>query len=108
MLEIIAAKYLEEYKIEISFNTNETGVVDFASILKTESLPIFVPLNDIEFLKDFTVDYTLMWKKDIDFAPEFLYKEAFKHEAEKHPLIAQWDFPKYGEVAEDNANYSVD
>jgi len=64
------AKYLNEYKIWLSFNDGAEGEVDLSSELYGE---IFEPLKNISFFKSFTLEgHTLSWSNGADFAPEFL------------------------------------
>ena len=64
------AKYINDYKIWLSFNDGTEGEVDLASELYGE---IFEPLKDISFFKSFTLEgHTLSWSNGADFAPEFL------------------------------------
>ena len=69
-LEVLEAKYLRDYIIQVKFNTGEVKTVDLK-----ESLigPVFEPLKNIEFFKHFTIHYnTLEWENGADFAPEYL------------------------------------
>lgn len=72
MLEITSAEYVEGYKIRVSFNTGQTGVVDLNDALWG---PVFEPLKDPTVFKRFKVSdvlHTVCWENDADFAPEFL------------------------------------
>jgi len=72
MLEVTSAEYVEGYKIRVSFNTGQTGVVDLHDALWG---PIFEPLKDQHVFKRFKVSdvfHTICWENDADFAPEFL------------------------------------
>ena len=64
------AKYIDNYKIWLSFNDGSQGEIDLASELYGE---IFEPLKDVTFFKSFTLEgHTLSWENGADFAPEFL------------------------------------
>ena len=64
------AKYINGYKIWLSFNDGSQGEIDLLSELYGE---IFEPLKDISFFKSFNLDgRTLSWSNGADFAPEFL------------------------------------
>ncbi len=64
------AKYINEYKVWLSFNDGAEGEIDLSSELYGE---IFEPLKDISFFKSFTLQgHTLSWSNGADFAPEFL------------------------------------
>ena len=65
------ADYISDYKIEIEFNNGKIGCVDLKNQLQE---PIFQPLREIEYFKNFKLNYwTLEWENGADFAPEFLY-----------------------------------
>lgn len=67
------AKYLNGYKVWLSFNDGAEGEVDLSPELYGE---IFEPLKDLSFFKSFTLDgHTLSWSNGADFAPEFLRKQ---------------------------------
>ena len=67
---VTQAKYIDEYRIWLSFNDGAEGEVDLASELYGE---IFEPLKDKEFFKSFILEgHTLTWSNGADFAPEFL------------------------------------
>jgi len=76
-LEIIEAKYCEQYKIWLKFNDNHTGVVDLENDIWGH---IFEPLKDISVFKEFhisEISNTLEWDNGADIAPEYLYKKIF-------------------------------
>jgi hypothetical protein len=67
------AKYLDGYKVWLSFNDGAEGEIDLSSELYGE---IFEPLKDISFFKSFTLEgHTLSWSNGADFAPEFLREQ---------------------------------
>ena len=69
-MHVTKARYIENYKVWLSFNDGAEGEVNLASELHGE---IFEPLKDIDFFKSFTLEgHTLSWKNGADFAPEFL------------------------------------
>jgi hypothetical protein len=73
MLEVTHAEHVEDYKIRVTFNTGETGVVDLEDALWG---PVFEPLKDAAVFRRFRVSdvlHTICWENDADFAPEFLY-----------------------------------
>ncbi|MCI5224393.1 MAG: DUF2442 domain-containing protein [Candidatus Electrothrix sp. AR4] len=66
------AKYINGYKIWLSFNDGSEGEIDLSSELYGE---IFEPLKDISLFKSFTLEgHTLSWSNGADFAPEFLHE----------------------------------
>ncbi|MCX6250997.1 MAG: DUF2442 domain-containing protein [Bacteroidetes bacterium] len=71
-LEVIAAEYLREYLIKVTFNNGEIKLVDLSESLQGE---IFESLKDTGFFRDFIIHFnTLEWKNGADFAPEYLYR----------------------------------
>lgn len=69
-MHVIQAKYIEEYKVWLSFNDGAEGEIDLISELSGE---IFEPLKDKAFFRSFTLEgHTLSWSNGADFAPEFL------------------------------------
>ena len=73
MLEVTSAEYVDGYRIRLSFNNGETGVVDLQDSLWG---PMFEPLKDIDEFKRFRVSevvHTLCWENAADLAPEFLH-----------------------------------
>ncbi len=72
MLHVSEVKYLNGYKIWISFNNGKSGIVDLKSELTGE---MFEPLNDINQFKKISVHpimETLVWENGADLAPEYL------------------------------------
>jgi len=73
---VIAAKYLEDYKIEVEFNNGEKRRVDCEKWLTGG---IFTPLQDKAYFKQFFVDdWTIAWANGADIDPETLYEEGEK------------------------------
>ena len=69
-MHVTKARYIENYKVWLSFNDGAEGEVNLASELHGE---IFEPLKDIDFFKSFILEgHTLSWNNGADFAPEFL------------------------------------
>jgi Protein of unknown function (DUF2442) len=71
-----AAKYLEAYKIRISFEDGVEGDIDLEKELWGE---VFEPLKDLAVFKTFQVNAelnTIVWPNGADFAPEYLYEQA--------------------------------
>jgi len=71
-LEVLEAEYLRDYIIKVKFNTGEVKFVDLKESLNG---PIFEPLKDIDFFRQFTIHFnTLEWENGADFAPEYLFR----------------------------------
>jgi len=69
-IHVTQARYINEYKVWLSFNDGAEGEIDLVSELYGE---IFEPLKDKTFFKSFTLEgHTLYWSNGADFAPEFL------------------------------------
>ena len=75
--DVISAKYEGNYRIELTFDDEKKGIVDFSEYLLKGG--VFDRFKDIEFFKDFSINDelgTLTWRNDIDVAPEKLYSKA--------------------------------
>lgn len=72
MIEIVSAKYLDGYKLNLVFSNGEVKIADLSGLLDGE---VFEPLKDIEFFKNFSIPFnTVQWDNGADFAPEYLYE----------------------------------
>lgn len=75
MHRIKEAKYIEDYKILLTFEDQRKKVVDFQQALDDFDGPIFQPLKDIEYFKKFKVQInTVTWPNEADVSPDFLYE----------------------------------
>ena len=75
--DIVSASYQNGYRIELTFDNGERGVVDFSPYLRRGG--VFERFRDISFFRDFRIDPdlgTLTWADEIDVAPETLYAQA--------------------------------
>ena len=78
LLWIIKADYVNDFKINLHFNTNEKGIVDLENNLDKK---IFEPLKNKSFFKKFHLNnWTIEWENGADFSPEFLHDIIFKNE----------------------------
>ena len=71
---VIDASYVGGYRFKIQFENEEVRVVDLFNHLDG---PVFEPLKDLSYFKQFKVDHeidTVVWPNHADFAPEFLYE----------------------------------
>jgi len=69
--QVIEAKYVSGYCIELFFNTGLRKTVDFTHWLKG---PVFEPLrNRAEFRRFFIAGGSVCWPNGADIAPETLY-----------------------------------
>lgn len=63
---------IDGYKIYLTFDDNETKVVDLESYLDKG---VFLPLRDPKYFNLVKVRYdTLVWPNQADFCPDVLYK----------------------------------
>lgn len=76
MVYLEKADYLSEYKIKLTFNTGEVGIVDLSDI--PEKFEAASALKEVENFKQFYLDEwsTLAWPCGFDLAPEMLYERA--------------------------------
>ncbi len=91
-LHVTNARYVDGYKVEVSFNNGRKGVADLTDALKG---PMFEPLkNKLEF-STLTVDKeleTIVWPNGADLAPEYIYFQAFKNDPELRSQFKQWGY----------------
>ena len=79
LIKVKEAKYINDYKVQLSFSDGLTGIVDLEDEIYGE---VFAPLKEIEYFKSFKQDrWTIGWDCGADFAPEFLHKLAMKNKA---------------------------
>jgi len=81
-LHLTNSVYLEDYKLQLTFNNGVVKIVDLRDELYGE---IFEPLKDISFFRQGTVNEetrTVEWPNGADFAPEFLYEIGIEDEDE--------------------------
>ena len=66
--DIVSAKALDGYKVDVEFDTGEKAVFDCSRYL---SMPYWKRLNDKAFFNQVMVGYgTLVWPEEIDIGPE--------------------------------------
>ncbi|GFO77602.1 hypothetical protein BPLS_P6149 [Bathymodiolus platifrons methanotrophic gill symbiont] len=91
-LHVTSAKYLEDYKVQVSFNNGREGVADLSSALKGK---IFEPLKNKSEFSNLVVDKeldTIVWSNGADLAPEFIFFQAFKDEPELQHQFIEWGY----------------
>ena len=77
MHDIVSAKYVDSYKIELAFDDGKIGVVDFSVYLNKHG--VFEKFRDLGFFKSFRLDQeigNITWNDEIDISPEVLYSAA--------------------------------
>ncbi len=75
--DVISVKYIEDYKLEVEFETGEKGIVDLSDYPKKGG--VFSSFKDINYLKQFYIDEewnVLCWPDNLDIAPEKIYSMA--------------------------------
>jgi hypothetical protein len=74
LLHVVSVKYLDNYRLNLTFNNGIEGIVDLEQELYGE---IFEPLKDKSlFQQVFVTSRTVEWSNGADFAPEFLFEIA--------------------------------
>ena len=66
------AKYLGDYRLQITFNDGTVKVFDGTEFVTSN--PLFRPLQSMTRFRNFSLDdWTVTWG-DLDIAPEYLYE----------------------------------
>jgi hypothetical protein len=79
ILNVIDAKYISSYKIDLIFNNGQQYIVDLEPVLSNEKREIFQQLKDPEYFKKYKIKFnTINWPNEADFAPEFLLETGIK------------------------------
>jgi len=92
ILHVMSAKYLEDYKIEVTFNNGRKGVADLSEALRG---PVFEPLKDKKVFSQIRVDKvlaTITWPNGADLAPEYIYFKTFKNDSELQDQFKEWGY----------------
>ncbi len=75
--DIVAAKPLDGYKVDVMFDTGERGIFDCSRYLDK---PYWKRLNDKDFFRQVFVGYgTLVWPDEIDIGPEDVWEFAQRY-----------------------------
>ncbi|MCB2262126.1 MAG: DUF2442 domain-containing protein [Candidatus Thiosymbion ectosymbiont of Robbea hypermnestra] len=93
-LHITNARYVEGYKVEVSFNNGRKGIADLSDALEG---PMFEPLRNCSIFSALTVDReleTIVWPNGADLAPEYIYFQVFKDDPELQPQFKRWGYIK--------------
>jgi hypothetical protein len=91
-LHVIAAKHLDEYKVEVTFNNGQKGIADLSEALHG---PVFEQLKNQAIFSSFTVDReleTLVWPNGADLAPEYIFFLAFKNDSALQEQFRRWGY----------------
>ncbi len=87
-IDVVSAKYINDYRIEVTFENGKSGIVDFRKFIQRGG--VFARLSVLNDFKRFRVNTelgTITWDGEIDVAPETLYNEAT---GEPFPLWMDW------------------
>lgn len=78
-ISITEAKYLDGYRLQLTFSDGLTKNVDLKDELWGE---VFEPLKNLDNFRNFKLNpFTIEWENGADFSPEFLYRLATKEAA---------------------------
>ena len=74
LIWINSAKYLGDYRLELSFSNGEVRVFDAKEFIASH--PLFASLQDKQLFSQFRLDgWTVSWQNGrLDIAPEYLYE----------------------------------
>lgn len=73
---VVSAKYLDGYRLAVTFADGTSGVVDLERHIRAGG--VFARLGDVNAFKQFSINAdfgTICWGDDLDIAPETLYYE---------------------------------
>ena len=76
ILTVEQARYINDYRLNLTFNTGESGDVDLQDIIFKYHAAL--PLRNIREFKAFKLDEwsTVIWDCGFDISPETLYERA--------------------------------
>jgi hypothetical protein len=76
VISIKAAKYLDDYRLNLVFDSGESGDVDLQDLVFKYAAA--TPLRDTNYFKSFHLDEwaTVVWDCGFDVSPETLYERA--------------------------------
>jgi hypothetical protein len=92
ILHVTEAKYIEEYKVQVSFNNGRRGVADLSNALRGSA---FESLKDKSIFSSLRVDEelaTIVWPNGADLAPEYIYFQAFKDDPSLQEQFRVWGY----------------
>lgn len=78
MIEVINARYIDNYEIWLELNDGTQGTANLSDVLWGK---VFEPLKDKNLFKKFELSRimgTITWQNGADLAPEFLYDKVRK------------------------------
>lgn len=79
LLKITRAKYVDKYKIDLSFSNGFSAIVDLKDKIFSDHRKVFEKLQNVDFFKKFAKNrWTIEWENGVDLAPEFLHDLAIE------------------------------
>jgi hypothetical protein len=78
-MDIVNVEYVEEYRLNLQFENEEWRTFDFKDRIQSSSGEMIVPLKDVQFFKQVSVDPelgTVVWPNGFDQAPDVLYEQS--------------------------------
>ena len=78
-VKVVGIKVMPEYKLWVRFNTGESRLFDFFSLLND---PCYTALKDKKLFSDVYIDYGVpSWDNgNIDISPEYIYNNSIPYE----------------------------
>ena len=93
MLHILEYKYLNEYKLELTFDNDTKGIADLKDLSQIGT--VFKPLKDIDVFKNIKLEYggVITWLDGkLDVAPEYLFYLANKSNPKYAEIFKEWGY----------------
>ena len=86
-------KHVGGYKLQLTFATGETGVIDLTDRIVGRSGAFYAPLQDVNYFAKVKVlpgFWTVVWPNDLDFDPDVLRQAMLEQGAHVPPkYVAQ-------------------
>ena len=92
LANVVEAKYIDGYRIEVTFSNGRQGIADLTEALRG---PVFENLTEQSKFRSFVVDKeldTIVWDNGADMAPEYIYFQAFKNDASLREQFINWGY----------------
>lgn len=92
LVNIVSAKYIDGYRIEVTFSNGRQGIADLTEALQG---PVFEDLTERSKFQSFVVDKeldTIVWDNGADMAPEYIYFQAFKNDMSLRKQFKDWGY----------------
>lgn len=74
-MSVKEVEYIKDYKLKLVFSDKTVKMVDLENLIK-KSCGIFLPLKDVEYFKQVTLDdcqLSICWPNGADICPDVLY-----------------------------------